>query len=137
MIAQRTAQTIATRAKRLARRKRRDLVLQALQRVVAAKRASTPVVSAGPRRPPLGATIHEIHKALPELQHAQIGRELERACRQLAVEVVGDKWRGQSRIRFWALSKCQVCGCDELRACSHNGEPCSWVSLNLCSRCAP
>ncbi len=128
MIAQRTAQTIATRAKRLDRLKRRDQVLQALHRIVKAKRA-------GGTFP--GATVHEIQKALPELQHAQIGRELEKACGQLAVEVVQFHARGARRIRLWALSKCKVCGCDELHACRGADGPCSWVSLNLCSRCYP
>lgn len=130
MIAQRTAQTIATRAKRLDRLKRRDKVLQALHRIVKAKRAAGTF-------PIPGATVHEIQKALPELQHAQIGRELERACGQLAVEVVQFYSRGARRIRLWDLSKCKVCGCDELHACRGADGPCSWVSINLCSRCYP
>lgn len=126
--AARTPFSIALAVKRLERRKRRDKVLQALQRVVAAKRA-------GGTFP--GATIHDLHKALPELQHAQIGRELEKACRQLAVEVVQFHARGPRRIRLWDLSKCKVCGCDELHACRGDDGPCSWISLNLCSRCYP
>ena len=138
MIAQRTAQTIATRAKRLDRPRRRDKGLHALHRIVKAKRAALPAVSAGSTFPIApGATVHEIQKALPELQHAQIGRELERACGQLAVEVVQFYSRGARRIRLWDLSKCKVCGCDELHACRGADGPCSWVSLNLCSRCYP
>jgi hypothetical protein len=34
------------------------------------------------------------------------------------------------------VRRCRVCGCTEASACMHEGQPCHWVDLDLCSACA-
>lgn len=34
------------------------------------------------------------------------------------------------------IQVCRQCGCDDLHACEHLGQPCSWVEPHVCSACA-